>query len=811
MGILRMENKINSNGKIINKRTKNISKYGKPYTCIYPRMDSIKKYKTKSILDQKTYIKFPLEQEKIHFRPSSKNFIVTFKNHFVTQIITENLDNKSIIEKINSNWIRYVKSSESGGEDLNHDPQIINRERGFATFSIQFEDHQQDGNNSTQDSIIPLVIEDLSNNLLIYNVIPAFFEKSPSESFQRNFLPDECIVYLNESIVKNELFPNKNKLIFQDLNNEEKEKVKNYVKNYISGIQGLDNAKIEIIFEQYSLSFVIIIPSQFGLFEIINFINDDASNDLSPILFAEPSEFSAGATTINSEKFRQEVSDCLFSDYFIQDVDLNEKSLLIRILFKIVSYYKIEKAFENFNASKCWGIKNLDLFKVWNMTKGNNDITIAIIDDAVLFNSSISKRLDTIEVTPTHQVFNYAKLSFYDFSRNNDYNEFAASEHGNEVSSLICGFDPDNGFLGIAPKCHLWSLGVNLYNGMIANRVDAFQFVLDQAKRNPNQKYIINCSWITSGRNQALIRVIEEKAIQYDNVLVVAAAGNKGTDLEKYKFFPACGQKNSNCNRNLITVASSDINDQYFHCNFGKNIIDLCAPGKTIFVPMESRNYKTEGSGTSLSAPYVSGISALCWGVNKNLTSSILVSILKSTCFPLVYEDELPQDFSDRTGSGIVNGFNALSESLQFKYADNKFNRNNPILAIFLLKRTYFSICSLIRLSVYLLYTALFIYLPSRIYLIIQIILISLDYIHKARQKQGLIKNQLKVGKRVYGTVESVLEEGIYIQFNQIYGFIVSSLLDTMKPEDYTVGSSITAKVIDLDYKSGIVSLTPQN
>ncbi|MCB0348550.1 MAG: S8 family serine peptidase, partial [Bdellovibrionales bacterium] len=100
-------------------------------------------------------------------------------------------------------------------------------------------------------------------------------------------------------------------------------------------------------------------------------------------------------------------------------------------------------------------------------------------------------------------------------------------------------------------------------------------------------------------------------------VLVIAAAGNSGLNIDLYPNFPA-----SFNTENIIAVAASTSrNLMADFSNYSVNQVHVAAPGKDIYstVPSDSHAFY---SGTSMAAPQVSGLAALIWSARPDLTMS---------------------------------------------------------------------------------------------------------------------------------------------------------------------------------------------
>ncbi len=120
----------------------------------------------------------------------------------------------------------------------------------------------------------------------------------------------------------------------------------------------------------------------------------------------------------------------------------------------------------------------------------------------------------------------------------------------------------------------------------------------------------------------------------YSDTLFVVAAGNENIDAENAT--PANVERD-----NVITVAATDLNDsRASFSNFG-SVVDIAASGENVYAPKPGNDYDrpieiggviTGGfSGTSASAPMVTGVAGLIKAVKPELTPAEIKSILTKT------------------------------------------------------------------------------------------------------------------------------------------------------------------------------------
>jgi len=291
--------------------------------------------------------------------------------------------------------------------------------------------------------------------------------------------------------------------------------------------------------------------------------------------------------------------------------------------------------------------------KAWDMTTGNRQIIVGIIDTGVDF-----KQPDLHENAWVNETEQNGKpgidddgngyvddLNGYDFL--NDKAEIVDDHgHGTHVAGVIGARGNDGfGIAGINWNVRIMSLkflGAN-GGGDLAAAVKAIRYATKMGA------HITNNSW-GSGDNSLILKNAIQEASDAGS-LFVAAAGNSGENSDVYPQYPAGFNL-----PNLIAVAAINNRGQLSNfSNFGAKSVHVGAPGENIFSTLPSGF--DSWSGTSMAAPHVAGVAALVWGNEPRLKMQLVKERILSTAKPLA-------GLRGRTVSGgIVSAYSALTNT----------------------------------------------------------------------------------------------------------------------------------------------------
>jgi subtilisin family serine protease len=190
-------------------------------------------------------------------------------------------------------------------------------------------------------------------------------------------------------------------------------------------------------------------------------------------------------------------------------------------------------------------------------------------------------------------------------------------DHGTEVSSVVAA--PNNGVLlvGVYPQAVLRVWDASPFGFL--NEGAAIEGIVEAARRGPG---VINLSFGGEDDDPLL-----EEAISFavrSGSLVVAAAGNDGLSgsPENFPAFYA----------HVLTIGATNENGRVAGFSTVSPTLDLVAPGVHIPVAqptaVEPEGYTVE-SGTSFSAPIVSGAAAWVWTRRPELDNTQLFELMR--------------------------------------------------------------------------------------------------------------------------------------------------------------------------------------
>ncbi|MBH0230719.1 S8 family serine peptidase [Halobacillus yeomjeoni] len=272
-----------------------------------------------------------------------------------------------------------------------------------------------------------------------------------------------------------------------------------------------------------------------------------------------------------------------------------------------------------------WQYRPLNMEKAWDVSRGSTDTVVAVLDTGIY---------------PNHPDLNGKILRGYDFV-NEDSNPMDDHGHGTHVAGLIGAHADQTGIIGVNPKTKILPVKVADREGMLT-LVDILQgiyYSIDQ------QVDIINMSFGGYQYSWEIDDALWEA--YYNGIVLVAAAGNEGTWEPA---FPASYYQ-------VISVAATAQDDFITDfSNYGP-FINLTSPGKDLLSTYYLNGYQS-WSGTSFSAPIVSGLAALVKGKHKNWTPAEIQWAMEANA-----KTWNGKEWDTFDGYGIPDGYKMIKSS----------------------------------------------------------------------------------------------------------------------------------------------------
>jgi subtilisin family serine protease len=193
--------------------------------------------------------------------------------------------------------------------------------------------------------------------------------------------------------------------------------------------------------------------------------------------------------------------------------------------------------------------------------------------------------------------------------------------HGTHVAGTIGAIGNNGiGVSGVAWNSQIMALKFMGSNGSgsVADAIRALDYAVAHGAKISNHSYGGTAPY--SPLADAIARA------QSAGHIVIAAAGNQQRNNDATPYYPA-----SYGHDNVLSVAASDRNDRLgSFSNYGRNSVDLAAPGASILSTLPGGKYGTY-SGTSMAAAYVSGAAAVVWGQHPEWSYRQVIDRILST------------------------------------------------------------------------------------------------------------------------------------------------------------------------------------
>ncbi len=268
-----------------------------------------------------------------------------------------------------------------------------------------------------------------------------------------------------------------------------------------------------------------------------------------------------------------------------------------------------------------WHLAAINLKEGWKITKGSNDVTVAIVDDGCDVGHPILKG----RISESYNVFTQNSIVS------------KGEGHGTHVAGLAVGSDKyfDKGVSGVAPKCkfmpvQVFDNGFCTFSSLTSGIMYAIHHGADVVNVSVGPDFQgLNVLPVEQQQLLAETQFKNEEKVwrkiinvaNKNNTILVLAVGN---DDILATIPPEC--------RTNGTLNVSAVNKEFKVTNFsnygsGSNV---SAPGQSIASSFPDNQFAVF-DGTSMAAPIVAGTVALMKSVNKNISIAEVLPILQQS------------------------------------------------------------------------------------------------------------------------------------------------------------------------------------
>lgn len=290
----------------------------------------------------------------------------------------------------------------------------------------------------------------------------------------------------------------------------------------------------------------------------------------------------------------------------------------------------------------------------WNYFSGNSNITVAIVDNAVMWTHTdlVGNVYTNAGETPNNGI---------DDDNNgyiDDVNGFDVADWDNDPlppnvnmshGTMCAGIaaartDNNNGVASIGWNVKMIPVKAQPDMGSVSTVLYGYEGIVYAARAKAK---IISCSWgssLSSKTEQAVVNYAWNRGS-----IVIASAGNSNGPFINYP-----GSYN-----NVYSVAGVDQNDVKSNLSSYGPWVDIAAPGDNIYTTLPytgSPNYGG-GTGTSMAAPMVAGLAALIWSKSPAMTKQDVLNCISSTAVNI---STISANSSYTLGAGRIDALAAM-------------------------------------------------------------------------------------------------------------------------------------------------------
>lgn len=299
--------------------------------------------------------------------------------------------------------------------------------------------------------------------------------------------------------------------------------------------------------------------------------------------------------------------------------------------------------------AKQWGMIDIGVKEAWNVTMGDPNVVVAVIDTGVDYTHEDllpnmwrnPKEIPGNNIDDDNNGYVDDVIGWDFVSNDNKPYDLAVAPselltgggnpgHGTHCAGNVAAkVNNSLGIAGVAPNVKIMALRFisEKGQGTTADAIKAIKYAVDNGAK------VMSNSWGSEGEdpNEGTENKALRDAVQYaqdKGVLFIAAAGNGhngvgyNNDTDKAPGYPASYDHDI-----IVSVAALDKKDKLgSFSNWGTKTVDIGAPGVAVYSTTVGNKYSdtvldiggftVTWDGTSMATPHVAGAAALYWSAN---------------------------------------------------------------------------------------------------------------------------------------------------------------------------------------------------
>jgi subtilisin family serine protease len=307
-----------------------------------------------------------------------------------------------------------------------------------------------------------------------------------------------------------------------------------------------------------------------------------------------------------------------------------------------------------------WGLRNdgnpgvedadIDADEAWDTTVGSRDVVIGVIDTGIRYtHQDLASQMWVNEGEIPGNGIDDDQNGWVDDVHGinaifDSGDPLDVDDHGTHCASVIGASMDDSDVVGVNWEVQIMALKfLGPFGGANSDAVKCVDYSVQMGA------HILNNSWGGGSYSQALFDSVANA--QSNDVLFVVASGNSGLNNDIFPDYPSTFDLD-----NVVSVGAMDRFDRLADfSNYGKNSVDLVAPGVDIYMagsgdpadqtgsnPVEPDADYDTASGTSFAAPYVAGVAGLIKAAFPESTATeIKTRLLESVVKLSPYADKV--------------------------------------------------------------------------------------------------------------------------------------------------------------------------